>query len=135
MTDFLETIPGASTLIERFGVWPSFHDAEIVSLCLNRAGESTLVVHTFRMTSAINERGQYICDLHTLVTFSFGEILGMELSDFSHQNVIFGLSISQNEGAFELRLDPCYGLAGSIKTDCISITFEEGIPAGSIYTA
>jgi hypothetical protein len=39
---------GASNIIAWFGSWPSFHDAEVVSLLLDREGESVLKVHYFR---------------------------------------------------------------------------------------
>jgi hypothetical protein len=133
MEDFLPSLPGATALIERFGLWPSFHDAEVVSLRLNRSGASTLTVHLFRMTSQLNERGHYVCDLHTLVTFSFGEILGMNLMHFNNQNVLSGLAIEKIEDGFQLTLHPCYGLAGTIQTKATSISFEEWLPDGSVY--
>jgi alpha/beta superfamily hydrolase len=87
------------------------------------------------MTSQIDERGRYVCDLHTLVTFSFGEILGMNLADFNHQNVISGLAMNNTEDGFELTMHPCYGLAGTIRAAAISISFRDGLPEASIYAA
>ncbi len=133
MEDFILTIPGAKALIDRFGQWPSFHDAEVVALTLNREGESTMTVHVFRMTSQTDSHGKYICNLHTLVTFSFGEILAMDLGDFNHQNVIFGLGIAKTDDGFELTLHPCYGLTGTIRTATLAIRFIEGTPPGSVY--
>jgi hypothetical protein len=135
MEELLLTLPGANALIERFGRWPSFHDAEVVSLSLNRTGASTLTIHIFRMKSEVDARGHYVCDLHTLVTFSFGEILGINLADFNHQNVISGLEIDRTGAGFEVMLHACYGLAGSIRTSSISIGFADGLPEGSVYSA
>ena len=134
MEELLLTLPGAKALIKRFGRWPSFHDAEVVSLSLNRKGASTLTLHIFRMTSQVDERGHYVCDLHTLVTFSFGEILGINLVDFNHQNVISELEIGKTEAGLEVILHPCFGLAGTIRTSSISISFADGLREGSVYS-
>ena len=33
----IQEVPGAAELHDWFGFWPNFHDAEIISLYLNRA--------------------------------------------------------------------------------------------------
>jgi hypothetical protein len=43
-------IPGAVELHDWFGYWPDFHDAEIISLHLNRKGCSSLRVHAWDTT-------------------------------------------------------------------------------------
>jgi hypothetical protein len=131
--EHIRSIPGAADLITRFGRWPSFHDAEVTDLTLRRDGTSTITFHIFRMTSEISSSGHYVTDLHTLVTFTLGEIIAMELYDFNHQNVVFGLGIEKQDDGIELTLDPCYGLSGSIRTNQLSLSFVEGIPTGSVY--
>jgi hypothetical protein len=37
--------PGTDKIIQWFGQWPSFHDAEILELHLNRTGESWIKIH------------------------------------------------------------------------------------------
>jgi hypothetical protein len=37
-------IPGANAIVEMLGSWPSFHDAEIVRLRLERDGVSTVSI-------------------------------------------------------------------------------------------
>lgn len=51
----LQNIPGAMQLDSWFGCWPSFHDAEIISLHLNRNGNSFLRVHTWEMTKEVDD--------------------------------------------------------------------------------
>jgi hypothetical protein len=46
----VKEISGAAELHDWFGYWPIFHDAEIISLHLNREGSSSLRVHTWEMT-------------------------------------------------------------------------------------
>ena len=65
----LAEIPSASALVEWFGYWPSFHDAEVLSILLKREGESCVKVHTFQMTNDLNASGHYGCIKHVTVNF------------------------------------------------------------------
>jgi hypothetical protein len=121
-----ESIPGAAQLHAWFGYWPSFHDAEIVSLVLNRNGLSSLRLHTWHTTSQVDDRGCYIKEKHVVVSFHMEEILALALNNFSQQNVIFGLEIIEDNRGYRLILDPCYGLAGSISVRALSIELEPG---------
>lgn len=61
--------PGVAELVEWFGSWPSFHDAEVTRIHLNRFGPSYVDVHVFRMTTDLTATGHYRCDMHAVVTF------------------------------------------------------------------
>jgi len=37
-------IPGAADVIAWFGYWPHFHDAEVLSITLDRSGESQVAI-------------------------------------------------------------------------------------------
>ena len=83
-------IEGAAELEEWFGYWPSFHDAEIVSLHLNRRGSSSLRVHTWEMTKEIDDKGYYVLAKHIVVEFVFEAVCVSEhcsslASQFSQQ--------------------------------------------------
>ncbi len=41
-TDIPASLPGYDTVKQWFGVWPDFHDAEVIGLTLDRRGESLL---------------------------------------------------------------------------------------------
>lgn len=116
--------PGAADILDWFGAWPSFHDAEIVSLELNRVGTSTLKVHAFSSRTK-----------HAIVSFLLYDIVTIHLDDFNHQNVIFDLEILRRPEGYEILLAPCYGLSGSIVAKQIQVTLEPGIPEGSVYAA
>ena len=120
----LQTIDGAQELYNWFGYWPTFHDSEVISLHLNRASPSSLVVHTWEMTKEIDERNFYILTKHVVVEFVLDEVSELDLSGFSHQNVLSSLAIEKTDTGFLLDLGPCYGLAGTIeaKTVCIRLT-------------
>ena len=93
----LEHIIGGAPLVERFGHWPTFHDAEIIRFTLDRSGSNgpsaEMLVHTWAMTGKVDDRGYYALEKHTLVRFVFDRLIACELSDFNHQNVLFGLKI------------------------------------------
>jgi Immunity protein 50 len=93
------SISGGSELVAWFGRVPSFHDAEIVGLNLNRRSASTLVLHTWSTTNGVDDRGYFVLDRHVAVTFVLEEILDLELNGFSHQNVVFGLVLRRAPGS------------------------------------
>ena len=134
MTDeALLQLPGADKLLALYGRWPSFHDAEIVSLYLNRSSGSSLVIHTFALTSGVDEAGRYITEKHALVSFHLGEVLDCELYGFNMQNVTSGVEIDAVEGGYKLVLGGCFGLEGFVTAVTLRIELERGIPPNSLY--
>lgn len=118
----INQIVGSTGLIERFGAWPTFHDAEVLRVGLDRSGANgptaEMLIHTWMMTDEVDDRGCYVLEKHTLVRLVFQGIQVCELSEFNHQNVLFGLGIEREsidgEVMFRVTLDPSFGLAGSI---------------------
>ena len=132
--DGLDAIAGAQELHDWFGYWPSFHDGEIISLHLNRTNPSSLKIHTWEMTKELDEAGYYLVTKDVVVEFLI-DISGtddcLELSGFSGQNVVFGLDIDKTDSGYTLVISQCYGLAGTIKADNISIRLAPGKPERS----
>src|SRR3954470_1120064 len=88
-------IQNSNLLTDIFGRWPSFHDAEVVCIVLDRGERRPYLeasIHLFEITSQI-EHGAYVLKNHTLATLRFIEIYQLKLDDFNHQNVLFGLNI------------------------------------------
>ena len=121
--DDAPSITGADALVAWFGSWPSFHDAEIHELHLDRQGMSWLKVHTWRMTDRVNDKGYYVLEKHVIVTFSLKQVAALVLDGFSHQNVISELVIEQVPNGMVMTLEPCYGLSGMIEAKEISVEF------------
>lgn len=134
-------INNEQALTSIFGRWPSFHDAEILSLLLERSGEDgpslTATIHLWQMTSAVDDRGYYVLENHTLATLRFGGILLESLSGFNHQNVLSELEISaidpslqENEGRrCEVGMPTVHGCEAWLK--CRSVTVVSAVPAQS----
>lgn len=136
--DLLKELPGGPDLIAWFGGRvPSFHDAEIVELVLERTeSRCRLKVHAFETTPDLDAEGYFISVKHVVVTFQLAHISELELTDFNHQNVIDGIGLTRlPNGHILLKLEPCYGLWGEIEADSMQISLEPGKPSGSVYGA
>jgi hypothetical protein len=117
----VSNIPGAKQLFDLFGYWPSFHDAEILQVHLDRTNESWLKIHTWETTKELDHEGHFVLDKHVVVTLTLRDLEDLDLIGFNHQNVIFGLSISPGETGIEISLEACYGLAGTMIAKNVSL--------------
>jgi Immunity protein 50 len=124
----LKAVEGAEKLYAWFGYWPTFHDAEVVEMHLSRSSSSSLVIHTWEMTSEVDLRGYYVLAKHVVVEFLLNGISGLDLSGFNHQNVLSELAVEKIASGFRLTLGACYGIAGAIETNEISIRLVPGKP-------
>jgi hypothetical protein len=91
-------IQNVHLLEDVFDYFPSFHDAEVLRIILDRGDKGRLPtleaqIYVFEMTSEIKD-GKYVLKNHTLVTFQFVEIDELSLDGFNHQNVLSALSIN-----------------------------------------
>ena len=133
MSQIFEQVPGALELINWFGYWPSFHDAEVLSLDLQRTGPSRVSVHTFELTSQTTTQGSFACTKHVVVTFVLEDVSGLRLDDFNSQNVVAGLVLRQTAEGYELEIEGSHGLQGTITAGRIHVEIEPGIPLDSQY--
>ena len=126
-------VPGADEVVSWFGYWPSFHDAEVLHLHLNRRGASRLSIHVWHMTDTTREhegKRYFVREKHAIVTFELGDISDLDLSDFSAQNVLSSLHVERDGEVFRLRLNSSYGVGGRIDADQCSVSLEPGEPSG-----
>lgn len=137
-----DTIPGGPALLAWFGEVPTFHDAEIISLSLNRQGRSELKIHGWITTDKVDPNGYVMLDKHAVVTFSLEDVMDLQLDSFSPQNVINALVLGQAKDRgrsayygtpaepddIDIELLPCYGLDGFIRAKKVEISFMPGHP-------
>ena len=109
-----DLIGGAQKVREYFGQWPSFHDAEILDLHLDRANSSWLRVYT-----AID--GFHPEQRTGTVIFRFKEVIDLELYDFSCQNVVSSIVFKKTAKGFKVSCVPCFGLGGWLEVSDISV--------------
>jgi len=124
----LAQVKGAQALFDWFGYWPNFHDAEVISVHLNRAGASSLAIHVWETTDRMDAQGYFATQKHAVVTFLFYVITELELEEFNHQNIVDGLVLLKEDPGLELTLDSTYGVGGRIVANRIEITFIPGEP-------
>jgi hypothetical protein len=124
----LEAVEGAKNLRDWFGYWPSFHDGEVIEMHLCRSSVSSIKIHTWETTNEVDAHGYNIMTKHVVVEFLFKGISSLSLSGFNNQNVLFGLALEKANGGYRLILDECYGLAGTIEANEISIRLAPGKP-------
>jgi hypothetical protein len=122
-------------LTDIFGYWPSFHDAEILSIFLERSGKSrpslTSRIHVFEMTSEIGPTGAYVLRHHTLLTLRFEGVNLDYIRYFNHQNVLFSLDIStvdedkNGTSWYEVSFDTSYGCEAAFRCQSITVLSVE----------
>ena len=71
----MQVVKDAELLAKIFGRWPSFHDAEIISVFVTREGADPpvmdLKIHVFEGTREVDQRGYFVRKNHTLVVLRF----------------------------------------------------------------
>lgn len=146
MQDPTSIVTGHEQLTAIFGSWPSFHDAEVVSVRLERDGRDLwespalyATVHVF--AGRLNEASSTGVEFynHTLVTFRFNQVFDLEFSGFNHQNAIFDLIIATSPGGpderpIHVNFEASFGVA--LRFNCQSMEIldvEKTLPANSVY--
>ncbi|MFT4114364.1 Imm50 family immunity protein [Silvibacterium sp.] len=149
MNNTVASIRNSEKLTRIFGQWPSFHDAEVLEIHLNRGNFVpskkhsempflTMTVWLWEMTKEVNEGGYFILRNHTRCTFQFRDVSKLELSDFNSQNAIWGLEIEKKEREekptpyFAVGVQPSFGIAASFECVEIEITNAELLSAEEV---
>ena len=139
-------VTNSEQLTNIFGQWPSIHDAEVLSVRLERTGsglyESPVLdasIHVF--AARRNEASPTGIEFysHTIVTFRFNLVHGLHLSDFNHQNAIFDLIFEKppdapDETPIKVTFETSFGIDCSFF--CKSVTIVQtgsGLPVNSVY--
>jgi hypothetical protein len=130
----VERIAGAEQLVAAFGYWPSFHDAEVLWLRLDRRSHGggygpTLeaLVHAFEMTSAVGGDGHFVLRQHVLVHLRFHEAVELWLDGFNHQNALLGLRLTEvrdrqmERVSWEVEFDPAHGIGASFQCHAVEV--------------
>lgn len=134
-TELLDRVPGGPELLNWFGYAPRFHDAEVLSVALDRQGSTCrLRVHAFEMTNEVDADGFFACTKHVIVTFAVGDLIELELVGFNSQNALMGLNIRRGlDAQFRIELESAYGLGGIVEGRTLHIELAPGVPEGSQY--
>lgn len=105
-------------VIQRFGYWTSFHDAEVLKVTFEAhpgyRATVTFLIETHEFINELNARGQYKQVNNCLIELQFTGIKEMNFEGFDHQNVIFDLVFKESSENIECTFDSSIGLVASI---------------------
>ena len=123
-----EGITGAEKLTDIFGYWPSFHDAEVLWIRLDRLPYTEqygpvleAVIHAFEITSEVDPDGFYVVRHHVRVHLRFEGVTELQLEGFNNQNALMGLGVKnicdrQMENIrWEVQFDSSWGVTASFR--------------------
>jgi immunity protein 50 of polymorphic toxin system len=143
-SSIMHGVVGAEKLVGLFGCWPSFHDAQVISILLERSGEDgncrpTLVatVRAFEISDEVAADGTLRLAHECIVVLKFQEVVELALSDFNRQNVLSGLHIVNirerqlERQHFEVSFSGSWGVDAHFQSraiDVVSVTLDR--PAG-----
>ena len=104
-------IENSSSVVQYFGHWPSFHDAEVVSMQFDRGepGYWPIIHIRFQLTDE--------CEIVLL----FQNVHEYELDGFNCQNVVSGLRFHKENELIICNLGPCSGLSGNVVAEKVSV--------------
>jgi hypothetical protein len=132
-----DKIKNAHLLTSIFGYFPSFHDAMVFRMTLDRGDRGDFdpsleaLIHVFEGTREINESGHYRLKNHVLVLFRFSKIVDLKLADFNQQNALQHLEITnlsdrdRDKVKFKIVFDGIFGVTASFHCHSVSIESVE----------
>ncbi len=126
-------MPGAEDVLAWFGYWPTFHDAEVLSISFDRRTGCWVSIHAFEVTRDVDPGGHYRTTKHAVITFSMEGFLNGEtgasstrISFFNHQNVLTSARVQRRPEGYELKLEGCFGVDGSMFCERMRVSEEPG---------
>ena len=136
-----EFIQGFELVVAHLGLWPSFHDAEVLKLVIDRTHVAAskelspvldLHLRGWVMTSEVTEQGFYKIRGEALFHFRFEGITGLQIEGFNNQNVLSALNLEvvshphdTNRQVLQVELEHCYEFQASFiaqKAQVLNIT-------------
>ena len=149
MVDPTAIVKGAGKLVAIYGRWPSFHDAEVTGIRLERgnppAEDSSAYVSVHLFEGGV-ERGspEPRWRNHAVVTLRFSPVVDLELRGFNHQNAIFDFTVERGQPesqdvvwpgpAYRAHFQQSFGVGLSLVCRSIEVVaIDRGCPDGSVY--
>ena len=118
-------IVNAAVVIEHFGYWPRFHDAEIAKVTFeSNSGYWPLVsfvISAFEMTKEVDEKGYHKLIKQCDIELSFIGVEEIEFDRFSHQNVLMSLDFEESGSFIKTTFDAAVGLDAVIFSEGVSV--------------
>lgn len=136
-----EFIQGFELVVAHLGLWPSFHDAEVLKLVIDRTNVATseelspvldLHLRGWVMTSEVTEQGFYKHHGEAVFRFRFEGVTNLRIEGFNNQNVLSALNLELTDHphdtgrhVLQVELEHCYEFEASFtaqKARVVSVT-------------
>jgi hypothetical protein len=123
-------ITNSELVVDIYGYWPSFHDAEVLSICFSRGvstedrAASVKIELNYWETKAINQGKSdfdYVLDSNYIISLELNELVSSFVSDFNFQNVIDELIIRKIDNVFSLDAVTIHGVDFKFKCKKLSV--------------
>ncbi|NVO29635.1 Imm50 family immunity protein [Hymenobacter lapidiphilus] len=121
----IHRIANSEVVIQHFGYWPGFHDAEIrkVTFEANPGYYPAVVflIEAFETTRDTDERGYYRLAKQCEIELRFTGIKEIDFDGFGHQNVILKMEFDEQDGDLTCTIDSSVGLDAFIVTQAVEV--------------
>ena len=114
-------VEGSERLVEAMGRWPSFHDANVLSLSRSE-GSCTVVIHVFEMTNEIDKNRFFVLKKHHLVSIEMQGISSNSLAEPYKGDVLSDLFIGPSGDLVEVRFESHMDQDGEVLCRGVRIT-------------
>ena len=109
-------VEGYQTLVDLFGYWPLFHDAQIRSIAIDPTGPT--ITMALLLESRPSEKDADAADIQ--VTLRWQQVERFQLTfqpgDDSQENYLNELTIHFQSGVLTTHLEPLWGIGGQIRS-------------------
>jgi hypothetical protein len=140
-------IEGHEHLRALFGEHLSFHDAEVVTIVLDRGDPGsnawspslTATFHLFAFSHVASFSNRPVYKNHTLAAIRFGAVSNPVITEFNNQNALMNLHVEplespEHEAQYEVSFVQSFGVGASFRCHSIVLmSLQPGVPAGSVY--
>jgi len=125
-------VANAEKVTAIYGTWPTFHDAEVLSLHLDRGVIPTIEpfmlvrVWTFKVhRDQIDSHGYYRRADYSIVTFRFDRPDELSIDGFNHQNVLSCIDLKLVDGIVHVVIDGIFGIHAAFRCSRVSVDAVE----------
>ena len=105
-----------------FGCWPSFHDAEVQRIVLDRTHQDAsgsfvamldVEIHGWLLVQ--QPSGELVQSRDALVSLRFESVSNLMLEGFNQQNVVTALNLQSDEAGLVVEFEHCYLFSSSFR--------------------
>jgi hypothetical protein len=127
----LAMIEGAAKLVDFYGYWPSFHDARVETISIEREGPTVTI--GFTTNDLVVKDGKEQGDLLAKVTLRWYEVeeLALRATEWSEENWVWDMNLTAHEKGIHTELLPNDGIGGSILSRRMEVLEVQRIEAFS----